>query len=184
LVSEVLALGTPCYAVEPNKLHHLALTAWVRRFPELQLYAPPGLMEKRTDLRFSAELTDEAPREWRQEIAQIRIQGSVAMTEVIFFHRPSRTCFVGDLIQKHHPKAMSGWKRMVMRADGLVGADGSTPREWRLTFLNRGLAREGLDRVLQWEPERLVIAHGTCAERDAITVLRKSLAWLKPSPDV
>lgn len=48
--------------------------------------------------------------------------------------------------------------------DRLVGDSGSTPREWRASFLRRGPAREARARVLAWEPERLVIAHGACAK--------------------
>lgn len=98
---EIRTLGDPLYVVEPNKLHHLALPEWVAAWPSLRLYAPPGLAHKRRDLRFVAELTDEPPPEWREEIDQVRIEGNMFMTEVIFFHRPSRTCVVGDLIQKH-----------------------------------------------------------------------------------
>ena len=97
----IRSLGDPLYAVEPNKLHHLALAEWVTAWPSLRLYAPPGLANKRRDLRFVAELTDEPPPEWRDEIEQVRIEGNVFMTEVFFFHRPSSTCLVGDLIQKH-----------------------------------------------------------------------------------
>jgi hypothetical protein len=49
----ISSLGEPRYAVEPNKLHHLALAAWVAAWPSLRLYAPPGLADKRSDLRFA-----------------------------------------------------------------------------------------------------------------------------------
>ncbi len=92
----IRSLGVPLYAVEPNKLHHLALAEWVAAWPSLRLYAPPGLASKRRDLHFFADLTNETPAEWREEIDQVRIEGSVFMTEVMFFHRPSSTCLVGD----------------------------------------------------------------------------------------
>jgi hypothetical protein len=180
LTEEVRALGTPRFVVEPNKLHHLALCAWVRAFPEVKLYAPPGLAEKREDLHFGAALGVELPGEWDEQIDLVAIEGSFAITEVLFFHRLSRTCLVGDLVQKHDPEAMKTWQRWIMKADGLTGPDGSTPREWRLTFTNRGKARAALERALAWEPERLLIAHGACAEANGAEVLRHSLAWLHP----
>jgi hypothetical protein len=61
----VESLGEPRYVVEPNKLHHLALAEWVAAWPQLRLYAPPGLAKKRRDLVFASELTDEPPVEWR-----------------------------------------------------------------------------------------------------------------------
>ena len=182
LRAAVEALGRPRYIVEPNKLHHLALTGWVQAWPDLEAFAPPGLARKRDDVAFAAELTDEAPAAWREEIEQVRVEGSFAMTEVLFFHRPSRTCLVGDLIQKHEPASMKAWQRWVMKADGLVGPDGSTPREWRLTFFDRKKARAAIARAFAWEPDNLVIAHGSCAFGDGAEVLRESLSWLHADP--
>jgi hypothetical protein len=45
-----------------------------------------------------------------------------------------------------------------MRLDGLVGEHGSTPREWRASFLRRGAAGKARDKVLGWKAERLLIA--------------------------
>jgi hypothetical protein len=174
----VASLGEPRYAVEPNKLHHLALSEWVAAWPSLRVYAPPGLADKRRDLRFDAELTAEAPREWRDEIDQVPIEGNIFMTEVVFFHRPSRTCLVGDLIQRHDAAAEPRWLRTLVRAGGIGGANGGTPRDARWTFLHRRRARECVSRVLEWAPEQLVIAHGTCWMQDGAEALRRSFDWL------
>jgi hypothetical protein len=32
--------------------------------------------------------------------------------------------------------------------------------------------------VLSWRPERLVIAHGACAQEDATRILAAALAWI------
>jgi hypothetical protein len=174
----VASLGEPRYAVEPNKLHHLALAQWAEAWPGLRLYAPPGLAEKRRDLRFVAELTDEAPPEWRDEIEQVRIEGNVLITEVIFFHRPSSTCLVGDLVQRHDERGASAWTRWLLKVGGVAGLAGGTPRDARWSFLRRRRAREAVSRVLAWAPERLVIAHGACAMIDGSEVLRRSFRWL------
>ncbi len=100
------------------------------------------------------------------------------MEEVAFFHRPSRTAIFCDLVQRHDPAQMKGWKGMLMRLDGLVGEHGSTPREWRASFLRRQPARAARARVLAWEPERLVIAHGACAQENAVQILARALAWM------
>ena len=73
---------------------------------------------------------------------------------------------------------MSGFKGLLMRLDGLVGDSGSTPREWRLSFIKRRPAREALEKVLDWGPERLLIAHGKCAQADATAIIRSALAWI------
>lgn len=178
LASAVAALGTVRYIVSPNKIHHLFLSEWAKRWPEARLYAPPGLARKRSDLHFAAELGDQPDPAWAAEIDQVIFRGSVAMQEVAFFHRPSRTAIIGDLIQRHRESSLSGWKGMVMRLDGLVGQHGSTPREWRASFLRRAATRAARDQVLGWKAERLLIAHGECAQTGATPIIARALRWI------
>lgn len=65
----------------------------------------------------------------------------------------------------------------------MLGEHGSTPREWRATFFDRGSGRVALDKVLGWKPEKLVIAHGACELTQGAAVLADGLNWLtKPWP--
>lgn len=65
-----------------------------------------------------------------------------------------------------------------MRLDGLVGPGGSTPRELRLTFVDRRAARRAQTEVLGWKPERLMITHGAWVPADGLRVLERALAWI------
>lgn len=178
LERDISSIGPVRQIVSPNKLHHLFLKEWAERWPDARLHAPPGLASRRRDLRFHAELGDAADPAWAAEIDQTIFRGSIAMAEVAFFHRPSRTAILCDLVQRHDPAKMKGWKGMLMRLDGLVGEQGSAPRELRASFLRRGPARVARARVLSWEPERLVIAHGACAEQNATQILTQALSWI------
>jgi hypothetical protein len=173
---ELTTLGEPRFAVEPNKLHHLALPQWFAAWPSLRCWAPPGLTHKRRDLRFDAELTDQAPTEWRGEVDQILIRGSLFMTEVFFFHRRSRTCLVGDLVQRHDSASLTAWQRWLMR--GALGPGGGTGWDARLSFVRRGRARASITRAIDWAPSQLVIAHGSLPAGDGVDELRRSFRWL------
>jgi hypothetical protein len=129
LEKEVQAIGPVRHIASPNKIHHLFLQEWTDRWPGARLYAPPGRARKRRDLRFYTQLEDEPSLSWAPDIDQAVFPGSIVMEEVAFFHRTSRTAIIGDLIQRHSASKMSDWKGMVMRLDGLVGEDGSTPGE-------------------------------------------------------
>ena len=178
LERSVDALGPVREIVAPNKLHHLFLKAWVERWPDARLHAPPGLARRKPELHFDGEL-DEAPDPaWAAEIDQTVFRGSFFMEEVVFFHRPSRSAIVCDLVQRLAPAGVAGWKRWLMHLDGLVGEHGSTPREWRASFLRRGPARAARAKLLGWRPERLLIAHGACARHDATALLERALAWI------
>lgn len=172
------AIGPVRHIVFPNKIHHLFAAEWIERWPEARVYAPPGLAAKRSDLHFHAELGDDPDPAWAEQIDQVIFRGSLALEEVVFFHRASRTAIVCDLVQRHDPAQAKGLKGMVMRLDGLVGENGSTPREWRASFLRRRAAREAREHLLGWAPERLIIAHGACAEEGATGILTRALAWM------
>lgn len=178
LASAVEAIGPVRYILSPNKIHHLFLSQWAKNWPDARLYAPPGLARKKPDLHFDAELGDEPAPEWVEDIDQVIFRGSFMMEEVVFYHRVSRTAIICDLIQHHPESEMLTWKGMLMRLDGLVGEHGSTPREWRATFLRRGPARAARDKVLGWKADRLLIAHGECAQAEAGPTIATALNWI------
>lgn len=178
LADAVRAAGEVGFIVSPNKLHHLALGEWRSRWPDARLCAPPGLVRKKKTLHFDAELGDSPDEAWKADIDQTVFRGSLAMEEVVFFHRLSRTAIFGDLIQRFPRDATTGWKGALMRLDGVVGPHGSTPREWRLSFLSRKAARAARQKVLEWKPERLLVAHGECATRGATEIVAASLSWI------
>lgn len=178
LAEAVQSVGPVGYIVSPNKLHHLALPAWRSRWPEAKLYAPPGLARKNKALRFDAQLGDEPDPQWMADIDQVIFRGSLAMEEVVFFHRASRTAIFCDLIQRFPEAAAKGWKGTMMRLNGLTGPHGSTPREWRLSFISRDAARAARQKVLDWKPEQLLIAHGECAHSGATDIIADALHWI------
>jgi hypothetical protein len=178
LLKSVDAIGSVRHIVSPNKIHHLFLAEWADHWPEARVYAPPGLVQRRPDLHFDEELSDEPAPAWASDMDQVIFRGSFAMEEVVFFHRASRTAIICDLIQRHPEATMTGWKGMLMRLDSLVGEHGSTPREWRASFLRRGKARAAREKVLSWKPDRLLIAHGECAQTGATSIINHALSWI------
>ena len=171
--------GAVKHLVSPNKLHHLALNDWHAAFPQSRLYASPGLAKKRRDIAFDAELGDVPESAWAAEIDQVLMAGSFAMTEIVFFHRASRTAIFADLIENFRPGWFKGWRGLVARLDGIVMPNPGAPREWRLTFTNRKAARAALARILAWRPEQVVMAHGEIVRTGGSAFIRNSFRWLE-----
>jgi hypothetical protein len=178
LADEVQAIGPVRHIVSPNKLHYLFLQAWAEHWPDARLYAPPGLARKKPALHFHAELDGQPISSWAADIDYVVFRGSFAMDEVAFFHRASRTAIIGDLIQRFTDEHLAGWKGMVMKLCGLAGENGSTPPDWRASFLRHGHARAALHKVMEWNPERLLIAHGSCAQTGAAKIIAAALRWI------
>jgi hypothetical protein len=180
LRQEVDALGPVRHLVSPNRLHHLFVGDWKCAYPAARLYASPGLRRKRPDLAFVAELDDQPRPEWRGDIDQVVMRGSRFLTELVFFHRASRTAMFADLIQNFPPDWFKGWRGLLARADGIVAPHPGPPREWRASFLNRRAARAALDRILAWPIERVLIAHGAPVTADGADFVRQAFGWLAP----
>jgi hypothetical protein len=175
---DVDALGPVRHIVSPNMLHHLFLGDWASAYPTARLYASPGLRRRRKDLRFNADLRDTPEPDWAGDVDQVIVRGSFAMTEVVFFHRPSGTALFADLIENLPRNWFKGWRGLLARMDGIVAPRPGAPREWRASFFDRRAARVGLGRILAWPIQRVVIAHGECAETDGAAFVRTAFSWL------
>ncbi|MCP8897810.1 DUF4336 domain-containing protein [Gilvimarinus xylanilyticus] len=180
LAEQLDALGQVCYLIAPNKIHHLFIEHWQKRYPAAESFAAPGLREKRPDLTFSGDLLDTPHTSWAPTLDQLIFVGSPVMQEVVFFHTPSRTLILTDLIENFAPDYFTGVKALAAKATGIVAPNGKMPLDWRLSFWRgKDQARRCLAMILAWQPERIVISHGECVFENAQDFLRRSFAWLK-----
>ena len=175
-------IGSVRFIVSPNKIHHLFMAEWVTARPDAQLYSPPGLADKRRDLAFEGELDDPGPFPWSPEIEQVVFRGSKVMTEVVFFHRSTKTLILGDLIENFEAGDLPFLHRQLARFAGILAPEGGTPRDLRMTFRDHSAAKRSADRILEWAPERVIIAHGSCIESDAPAFLRRAFSWATEVP--
>lgn len=173
----VEALGTVRYLIAPNRLHHLFIGDWAAAFPGAELWGVRDLMKKRADLAWTGTLGDEAPPGWAGEIDQAVVSSSF-QDEAEFCHRASKTLILVDLLESVWPE--DGWHyRLFARLAGTWKRPATT-YDQRASFMRRGPARAAVRRILDWDFERIVIAHGRVVDEDAKAVFRKGVAWLKP----
>lgn len=178
LRAEVDDLGEVRYLIAPNSLHHVFLEAWRRAYPAARLYAAPGLGRRRKDLSFDGELGDIPAAEWADEIDQVVFGGNLITTEVVFFHRASRTVLFTDLIQQFKPGWFRGWRALVARLDLMTGPEPEVPRKFRNTFVDRRLARAALQRILAWPADRVLMAHAPPVTAGGQAFIARAFRWL------
>lgn len=178
LRAAVEALGTVRYLVPPNSLHHTFLGDWQQAFPEAMVLAPPGLREKRRDIRFDGDFGDAPIAAWAGEIETVILRGNRITTEVVFFHRRSGTAIFTDLIQSFPAGWFTGWRALVARLDLMVAKEPSVPRKFRVAFTDRRAAREALKHILAWPTKKVLIAHGPPIIEDGQAFLRRAFRWL------
>ena len=178
LKAKVDALGEVRFLIAPNLIHHLFLGEWKEAYPEARMYGAPGLLEKRRDLNFDGELGDAPERGWASELDQVEVRGSVAITEIVFFHRASGSAIFTDLIENFPPDWFEGWRNVVAKLDGIVQPHAGTPRDFRATFFNRKPAKAAFARIADWPIERVIMAHGELITQDGAAFVRRALHWL------
>jgi hypothetical protein len=173
---ELDALGAVRYAVAPNRFHHLYAGEVAKAYPEARLWVAPGVERKRPDLEFVGVLGDEAPEEWQDEVDQIFFRGRPFENEVTFLHRPSRTLVLCDLAFNFGPHAPLA-TRLLMRLLGSYGRFGPTRLD-PILIRDRPAARQSFERILAWDFDRVVIAHGEVLEAGGPAALRAGYDWL------
>jgi hypothetical protein len=176
LRKELDALGPVRYAVAPNRVHHLYAGDVARAYPESRLWIGPGLETKRPDLVYEAILDDEAPSAWRGQVDQVFFRGRPFENEVVFCHRRSRTLILCDLAFNF--REGTHWvTRILMQMMWSYGRFGPSRLD-PLLIRDRAAARASLERILAWDFDRVVVAHGDVLERGGREALRDGYAWL------
>lgn len=176
LRAELDRLGTPRHVVAPNRFHHLFVGDYRDAFPEVRLYAAPGLQEKRADLTFDAVLGDDAPAAWAGQLDQKHFAGFPLMNEVVFCHRASGTMLTADLAFNLGPESPLA-TRIAFRLVGGYGELGPSLVE-KLLIQDRMAARRSLDAILAWDFERVVVTHGNVLASGGREALAHGYRWL------
>lgn len=182
LEAEVRELGPVAHLVSPNKIHHLYLTEWHEAFPEAKLWGPQSTIKKRSDLAFEAPLEAKPPAKWAGSLDQAWFNGSPLLDEIVFFHKASRTAILADLSENFSEHFLEEnwkpWQRWIARRWGIVEGTGYAPLEWRLSFFDRKATRRSREKVLAWDPERVIMAHGEVQISGGKLFLEKAFAWI------
>ena len=93
-------------------------------------------------------------------------------------HRASRTLILDDLIQVHPSVRGKPLRNALFRLEGVTAPQGGVGLDIRLTFTKRDLARRSLEKLLSWDFDKLIIAHGDCIEHDAKSFVEQAFRWL------
>jgi Domain of unknown function (DUF4336) len=180
LVEEIHKIGSVRFLIAPNTLHYWWISDWATCFPDAETFAAPGLersAKRRIDIRYS--LGDVPPAVWAGVIDQVLVKGDV-LTEVDFFHRPSRTLILTDLIENFEPERVRSWLyRKLVSWSGAADPDGKAPIDMRLSFWrHRKALKAAVERMIAWEPARIILAHGRYYETGGMDELRRAFRWI------
>jgi hypothetical protein len=172
--------GPVRYLVVGTPRHVWRLSEWHKLFPEAEMWGPKHspFTLKKGHLPFTGTLGDTPPACWAADLDQLPFKGNPLIEEVVFLHKASRTVILDDLIQNIPPLEGRPIRNAVFRLAGVAYPEGGVPRDGRLTFVHRAVARRSLEKLLSWDFDKLIIAHGPCVETDAKPFVERAFSWL------
>jgi hypothetical protein len=181
LAVEIEAIGSPKWIVAPNRLHYWWIPEWRAAYPDAVIYLPPKARRQAgARLDFPCEpLARNGGYPWDDQIETLPISSGY-MTEVEFFHRPSRTLVLTDLIENFEVDRISSRAvRFWTWIGGVRAPNGAVPRDMRLSFLgHKRELKTAVQKMIDWNPERIILAHGRWFESNGRAELRRAFAWL------
>lgn len=173
-------LGEVRHLVAPNTLHYWWVPDWKAAFPAARVYAAPGVSERaKRELRVDEVLAVVPPLAWGSAFDQVVVTGRI-VTEAVFFHRASRTVVLSDLIENFEASRIASRPlRWLLRTAGCLDPDGKAPIDMRWSFVGRhAMLRAAVERMLAWDPEHVILAHGRWYDRDGRAELERAFRWV------
>ena len=180
MLDRITESGPVRYLVAPTRMHVWRLEEWHALFPDAELWGPPQIPNKFKRLPFAGILGEAPPHGWADDLDQLVFKGNFFMDEVFFFHKKSRTVIVADFIQNHPIAKGKPLRNALFELEGVAYPHGGVALDIRLSITDRNLARRSLEKLLSWDFDKLIIAHGICIEKDAKPFVERAFRWLKP----
>lgn len=177
LRGELAALGKVRHVVGPNLWHDECLREFQMEHPTALFHAAPGLATQKKDVRFGADLSDAPHPDWAGVLEQHLVRGMPRMNEVVFFHPASRSLIIADLAFNLGPEG-PWWFALLMRAYGSWNRFGPTLLE-RILVRDKAATRASLDRILEWDFDRVIVGHGRNIEQGGRNAFRRAFAFVR-----
>lgn len=158
LLDEVAAIGRVTQVIAPSWFHDLYLREYRDAFPSAAFWAPrsvANVLPKIIDRVF-----DQDPTPWGDEMPHAMVPGLVTFNEYIFFHVPSRTLIVADLLTTVGSAGSDSFTRMAFRLTGLDGRLRTFPYLRLLRFTVARTLRETGEQIARWDPTGIIVGHG------------------------
>ena len=175
LKESIDALGLVQYIVAPNAFHHLYLADAAAAWPEAQVWGARALKKKRKDVRFDGLFREGDELPWADEIEARYLAGAI-LDETVFFHRQTRTLISSDLAV-NRMKADDWATRLYLKASGVEGKFGHSLLI-KMSFRDKVKSRSSINSILEWDFDRVILAHGEVLESGGRQAVEQSFKWL------
>ena len=176
LRQQIDSKGTVRFIIAPNRQHHFFIQDFIAAYPDALLFGSPDLPKKRPDIHFDGVLGDIPEPGWSDDLDQVPIRGNIFHDEVVFLHRDSRTLIVADLCISGHPEQPL-FTRFVLWLAGVYEKPGPMI-DVKLAYLDKKVARADLEKVMNWDFDKIILSHGHLIDFNAKQVFYQAYRFL------
>jgi hypothetical protein len=180
-VATIHKLGDPAWLVEAMLRHDTFSSQGRSAFPDAVYLAPAGFASQ---ARVSTLPLFPPPEEWAEELDVVRVLGAPSFDEHVFFHRPSHTLIVADLIFNFGADEPL-WTELMLKIAAVGGEH--TPGMTRLfksAIENEEAFRSSMAAILAWDFNRIIVGHGDMIANSGREKLKMALRHAELDPGV
>ncbi|MDH3976300.1 MAG: DUF4336 domain-containing protein [Deltaproteobacteria bacterium] len=167
--AEIETLGKVEFIIAPGSYHYFHVASAQAAFPEAATFICPGVEKKRRELHFDGILGDQSDPRWKEDFEQVLVRGNKYIWEVAFYHIPSKTLILVDVLENITDKTeginwlLKFWWKVVFR----MWNNPKPAPEYQLGWKDKKAAGESLRQILDWDFKRIILAHGDLVEENA-----------------
>lgn len=176
-------LGTVRYLISPNLFHYLYLSQCQQIYPQAQTIAPPELATKQPNLEIDRVFTQDKI-EFDSELEFLLFEGFRVLippkietiNETVFYHSNSKTLIITD--SAFNFDRTFPWTTQL--AARVLGSYGKLKPYWldKIASKDRQKLKKSIEKILAWDFQRVIMAHGTIVENNAKAQLTAGYQWL------
>ncbi|MEA5595829.1 DUF4336 domain-containing protein [Rivularia sp. UHCC 0363] len=182
-IDQINEMGKVSIIIAPNLYHHLSISDFKSVYADAKIFAAPGLESKRQDIKIDRTLDrgkigqDEIEYFLFEGFKIIDLKGLSPLNEIVFLHRASKTLILTDTAF-HFDESFSLTTQLTMRLIGGYKKLEPSILE-KLATRDREKVKNSINKVLDWDFERVIMAHGSIIENEGKRKLKEGYEWLK-----
>lgn len=165
LRTELSELGPVRHLVNPNADGMTYGAEWLDAFPDATLWDTETLQ------------SDLAETAWLSDLEQRVVHTGPDRREAVFCHKASRTLIFAALFEALETKHLPAMSRPFVWLAGTDDSNGGHMRpthRWALKDKDKTILANDIERIIKWNPRRIILAHGRCFNDSAVTHLERA----------
>jgi Domain of unknown function (DUF4336) len=182
LREQINEIGRVSYIISPNLYHYLFASQFKLMYPNAPFWAASGLDTKKPELEIDrlmsdlqGTILDELDYLFFDGFRTFGLTGASPLNEYVFFHRQSQTLILTDTAF-NFDESFPSITRFISKT---FGSYNKLSPSWLEKLGTRATekVKYSVQKVLDWDFKRVIMAHGSIVETDAKKKFKEGYEW-------